>query len=71
MINLNIYIYIYILKIAHAVIGAMIKIGDFDVDYILIDEKSYGNVLVYNISYEHLIAAYDGTRCSVLYKSEK
>ena len=50
LIYIYIYIYIYILKIAQAIIGAMIKIGDFDLDYILIDEKSYGNVLVYNIS---------------------
>ena len=54
------------------------KIEDFDLDDILIDEKSYENILVYNISYKNLIAAkplpirfdelerfikvYDGTR---------
>ena len=30
----------------------IIKIEDFDFDNILIDEKSYGNILVYNISYK-------------------
>ena len=33
----------------------IIKIEDFDLDYILTDEKSYKNVLVYNISYKSLI----------------
>ena len=28
---------------------------DFDLDNILADEKSYGNILVYNISYKSLI----------------
>ena len=56
----------------------IIKIEDFDVDYILIDKKSYQNILVYNISYkglidykplrirfdkiDGLIRVYDGTR---------
>ena len=33
----------------------MIKLEDFDLDNILIDEKSYENSLVYNISYKILI----------------
>ena len=56
----------------------IIKTEDFDLDNILIDEKSYKNFLVYNISYKILIdykplrirfdkidgfiRAYDGTR---------
>ena len=35
----------------------IIKIGDFDIDNILIDEKSNENVLVYNILYKTLIVA--------------
>ena len=30
----------------------LIKIEDFDFDNVLLDEKPYGNVLIYNISYE-------------------
>ena len=30
----------------------IIKIADFNLDNVLIDEKSYKNVLVYNISYK-------------------
>ena len=33
----------------------IIKIEDFDLDNILIDEKSYKNILVYNNPYESLI----------------
>ena len=33
----------------------IIKIEDFDLDNILTDEKSYENVLAYNISYKSLI----------------
>ena len=33
----------------------IIKIEDFDPVNILIDEKSYENILVYNISYKSLI----------------
>ena len=33
----------------------MIKIEDFDFDYISLDEKSYENILVYSISYKTLI----------------
>ena len=35
----------------------IIKIEDFDLDYILIDEKSQEIILVYNISHESLIGA--------------
>ena len=31
------------------------KVKDFDLDNILIDKKSYENILVYNISYKSLI----------------
>ena len=33
----------------------IIEIQDFDLDNILIDEKSYENILFYNISYKRLI----------------
>ena len=65
----------------------IIKIEDFDLDNILIDEKSYEDILVYNISYkilinskplrirfnkiDELIKVYDGTRYLVLFGSEK
>ena len=65
----------------------IIKIEDFDPDDILMDEKSYENILVYNISYKNLIDSkpfcirfnkidgfirvYDGTRYLVLFGSEK
>ena len=65
----------------------IIKIENFDFDNILIDEKSYKNVLIYNILYKTLIGAkplrirfdkvngfiriYDGTRHSVLFGSER
>ena len=35
----------------------IIKFEDFNIDNILIDEKSYKNILVYNISYKSLIDA--------------
>ena len=35
----------------------IIKIEDFDLDNILIDEESYENILVYNISNKTLIGA--------------
>ena len=61
------------------------KFEDFQLDNILIDEKSYKKVLVYTISYKHFIAAkrirfdkidrfirvYDGTRYLVLFGNEK
>ena len=34
----------------------MIKIEDFNLDNILIDEQSFEDILVYNISYTSLIA---------------
>ena len=60
---------------------------DFDLDNILIDEKSYQNILVYNISYKSsidsspscitfdkidgFIRVYDGTRYLVLFGRDK
>ena len=41
-----------ILKLVRVIISMTIKIKDFNLDNILIDEKSYKNVLVYNISYK-------------------
>ena len=65
----------------------IIKSEDFDVDKILIDEKSYENILVYNNSckslidskplhiwfnkIDELIRVYDGTRYVLLFGSEK
>ena len=65
----------------------IIKLEDFDLVNILIDEKSYKNILIYNISYKTLIGAkhlpirvdkidvfirvYDGTRYLVLLEGEK
>ena len=65
----------------------IIKSEDFDVDKILIDEKSYENILVYNNSCKSLIDSkplhiwfnkidefirvYDGTRYVLLFGSEK
>ena len=65
----------------------MIKIGDFDFHNILLDEKSYGNILIYNISYKTLISAkrlrirldkvdgfirvYNGSRYFLLFGPEK
>ena len=64
----------------------IIKTEDFDFDNILIDEKSYENILGYNISYKSLIESkplrirfdkidevirvYDGTRYLVLFGDE-
>ena len=64
----------------------VIKIEDFDINDILIDEKRYKNVLVYNILYTSLIdskplyirfnkidgfiSVYDGTRYLLLFGSE-
>ena len=60
----------------------IIQLEDFDVDNILIDAKSYENVLIYNISFKTLIDSkplrirfdeidgfvriYDGARCLTL-----
>ena len=65
----------------------MIKLEDFDIDNILIDEKSHKNILIYDISYKTLIGSkplrirfdkidgfiriYDGTRYLTLFGSEK
>ena len=62
---------------------SIIKFEDFVFDDIIIDEKSYENILVYNISYKTLIGAkplcfrlvkidgfikvYNGPRCLVLF----
>ena len=64
----------------------VIKVEDFDINDILIDEKRYKNVLVYNILYTSLIdskplyirfnkidgfiSVYDGTRYLLLFGSE-
>ena len=63
------------------------EIKDFDLDNILIDEKSHENILIYNISYKTLIdpkplgirfdiidgfiRIYDGTRYLTLFGSKK
>ena len=76
-----------ILKIVRYYFDDIIKIEDFNLDNTLIDEKSYENISVYNISYNILIDAkpfhkrfnktdgfirvYDGTRYLVLFGSEK
>ena len=65
----------------------IIKLEDFDLDNILIDEKSHKNILIYDISYKTLIGSkplrirfdkidgfiriYDGTRYLTLFGSEK
>ena len=36
-------------------VDEIIKLEDFDLDNILIDEKSHENVLIYDISYKTLI----------------
>ena len=76
-----------ILKIVRAIIfNDVVKTEDFDLDNILIGEKWYKNILVYNISYKSLIGCsplcirfdkiygfirvYDGTRYLVLPRSE-
>ena len=64
-----------------------IKLEDFDIDNILIDEKSHKHILIYDISYKTLIGQkplrirfdkingfsrnYDGTRYLTLFCSEK
>ena len=48
------------------------KLVDFDIDNILTDEISYGNILIYVISHKTLIDPkplqinYDGSKCLVL-----
>ena len=64
-----------------------IKFEDFDLDNILMDEKPFENIFVYDILYKTLIGAkpfriwldkvdgfvrvYNGTRCLVLFSDEK
>ena len=71
----------------HVIILMTIKIEDFDHDNILIDEKSYENILVYNILCKNQIAVkpllirfnkldefirvYDGTSYLILFGKEK
>ena len=66
--------------------GDIIKLEDFDIDNILIDEKLHKNMLIYDISYKILISPkplpirfdkidvfikiYDGTRYLTLFGSE-
>ena len=68
-------------------INDIIKLEDFDLDNNLINEKSYENILIYDISYKTLINSkplrirffkidgfiriYDGTRYLTLFGSEK
>ena len=65
----------------------IIKFEDFDIDYILINEKSYENIFIYKISYKTMIGSkplrirfdktdrfirvYDGARYLVLFGAEK
>ena len=65
----------------------IIKIEEFNFDHILLDKKSYGNILIYGISYKTLVGAkplyirfdkldefvrvYDGTRYLVLFGGKK
>ena len=67
--------------------GGIIKIEDFNLDNILIDEKSFENILLFNISQKTLIdvkplrirfdkidefiRVYDGARYLTLFGSEK
>ena len=45
----------FVLKIICVIISMTIKLEDFDLDNILIDEKSHENILIYDISYKNLI----------------
>ena len=62
----------------------IIKLGDFNLDNILIDKKSHENILIYDISYKTLIVSkpswirldkiiriYDGTRYLTLFSTKK
>ena len=62
----------------------IIKIEDFNFDNILLDEKSHGNILIYEISdkiliyrktvritFDGFVRVYDGTRYLVLFGGEK
>ena len=46
----------FVLKIVHDFDG-IIKFGDFDSDNVLIDEKSYENILIYDVYYKTLIGS--------------
>ena len=37
--------------------GDIIKLQDFDIDDILVDEKSHKNILIHDILHKHLIDA--------------
>ena len=78
---------IYIKNCTSYYFDDIIKIEFFDFDDILLDEKSYKNILLYDISYKYLIGAkplrirfdkvdgfirvYDGTRYLVLFDPDK
>ena len=65
----------------------LIKVEDFDLDHILIDENSHENILIYKIPYktltdpkpfcirfsqiDGLIKIYDGTRYLTFFRSEE
>ena len=75
------------LKITRAIILMTIKIEDFDFGNILLDEKSYETIMIYDVLYKTLIGAkplrimfnkvdgfirdYDGTKYLVLFGPEK
>ena len=44
-------------NLTYSYLDDIIKTGDFGFDNILLDEKPYENILVYNISYKTLIGA--------------
>ena len=46
-----------VLKIVRFIFDDINKFEDFDFDNILIEEKSYENISIYNISYKNLIGA--------------
>ena len=76
----------FVLKIVHD-FDDIIKFGDFDSDNVLIDEKSYENIFIYDVYYKTLIASkplhirfneidgfvriYNGTRYLVLFSCQK
>ena len=47
----------FVLKIARVIISMIIKLEEFDFDNILTDQKSYKNILTYNISNKIFIGA--------------
>ena len=74
-------------KFVLRIVRAIIKLNDFDLDNILIDEKSHNNILIYDILWKTLIdpkplrirfskiygliKIYDGTKYLTLFGSEK